>query len=101
MAAVAPAPLRQEGTWFWEKLTEECENRISALNSALADHGIAAADRVECYTGQQLRLIRASHPSTSIHVRMIFEHWGPVLRVQIAGHEGCRPGVLQKEIEMP
>ncbi|MGA8597362.1 MAG: hypothetical protein WB676_21820 [Bryobacteraceae bacterium] len=100
-SAVAPAPLRQEGTQFWADLTEECKKQISVLNCALTEHGIRAADHVECHTGQQLRLIRSRYPSTSIHVSMIFEQWGPVLRVCIAGHEGNQPGILQQEFEMP
>lgn len=100
-SAVAPAPLRQEGTWFWEELSEECKKQIRALNGALAEHGIAAADQVQCHPGQQLRLIRSSYPPTSIYVNMVFEHWGPVLRVRIAGHETSHPGSLQQEFEMP
>ncbi len=100
-SAVAPAPLRQEGARFWEELTEECEKQINALNSALTNHGITAGDRVECHTGQQLRLIRSCHPSTVIDVSMIVEHWGPVLRVRIAGHETNHAGLLRREFEMP
>lgn len=100
-SAVAPAPLRQEGTWFWEELTKECKKQVGALNCALTNHGITAGDRVECHTGQQLRLIRACHPSTIIDVSMIVEHWGPVLRMRITGHETNHAGLLQREFEMP
>jgi hypothetical protein len=100
-SAVAPAPLLQEGMRFWEELTEECKKQIGALNRALADHGIIAADHVEFHSGQRLRLIRSRHPSTIIDVSLVVEHWGPVLRVCIAAHEASRLGLLQEEFEMP
>jgi hypothetical protein len=100
-SAVAPAPLRQEGAWFWEQLTEECKKLVGAVNCALANHGVAADDRVQCETGPELRLIRAHRPSASIQVNMMIELWGPVLRVRIAGHEGNQPGMLRQELEMP
>ena len=99
--ALTPAPLHDEGTYFWERLISECKEQMSAVNSALLSHGEAEVDCVECRTGEHLQLIRSQYPSTKIEARIGFERWGPIINVSITGHQRPGFGFYPQQFELP
>lgn len=99
--ALAPAPLREQGLRFWEKLIEECKNQTDAINRVLSEHGRSASDFIECRPGHHLHLIRSRFPSTIAKVSISFERWGPVLSVIVTGHQRPEFEFHPEEFEMP
>lgn len=102
-AAVSPAPvpLRDEGMRYWEGLIHECNEQISAINSALSNCGHDPEDRLEYSAGEDLHLRRFPYPSTTVKVSMVFEGWGPVLKIRITGLQRADFGFFPKELELP
>jgi hypothetical protein len=103
MAAVSPissAALREEGMYFWERLINECREQTRAINSALSNHGRTAVDHVECLAGDCLNLIKSHCPSTTVKVNIVFEGWGPVLKIAITGHQRPDFGFYPEEMEV-
>jgi hypothetical protein len=96
-----PAPWREEGMYFWERMVAECKEQIQAINSALTKHGHSAVDHVELTAGECLQLIRSPYPSTTIQARIEFEHWGPIIKISIKGHQRPDFGFYPEEFEVP
>ena len=96
-----PTPLREEGIQFWKQLIEECKNRVSAINCSLSAQDRDSKDQIELRAGEYLSLSRLRYPSTLIVVRITFEHWGPVLRVDITGHQKPEVRFPHEELELP
>ena len=96
-----PAPWREEGSNYWERLVTECKEQIQAINSALSKHGHGAVDHVEFRADEHLQLIRSPYPSTTIHAKIEFERWGPIIKVSIKGHQRPDFGFYPEEFEIP
>jgi hypothetical protein len=99
--ALVPTRLREEGVQFWGQLVEECKNQIQSINRSLSDKDRNATDRVEYRADEQLSLRRSVCPSTIITVSIAFEHWGPIIRVRIAGHQTPELAFQPEEFELP
>lgn len=99
--ALAPAPLREEGLRFWDKLIAECHKQTEAINRVLLDHGRSTSDFIECRAAQHLHLIRSRFPSTIAKVTISFERWGPVLNVLVTGQQRPEFEFHAEEFEMP
>jgi hypothetical protein len=99
--APIPTPLREEGLHFWNNLTEECKNRIAAINCSLSAKDRDSQDQIEFRPGEHLSMSRSRHPSTFIGVTMTFERWGPVLRVNISGQQNPQLAFPHEEFELP
>lgn len=99
--ASIPTPLREEGLQFWKQLTKECENRIAAINCSLTAQDRDSKDQIEFRSGEHLSMNRSRYPSTMIAVRMTFEAWGPVIRVNITGRQKPEVAFPSEELELP
>lgn len=96
-----PAQRKEEGLYFWEQLVKACKENVQAINCALSSHGRTANDFIELRADEQLQLIRTGYPSTTLHARIEFESWGPVIKVSLRGHQRPDFGFYPEEFEMP
>jgi hypothetical protein len=99
--APVPTPLREEGIRFWKQLLEECKNQVDAINCSLSAQGRSSQDRIEFRTGEHLSLSRVRYPSTVIAASLTFEYWGPLIRVNITGHQTPEIAFPREELELP
>ena len=86
-AALARAPLSDEGSQYWHHLIAECERQAHAINTVASKHGLAPDDHVECRSAAELLIVKSRCPSTSVKVRINYCSWGPMLDGIITGQE--------------
>jgi hypothetical protein len=96
-----PTPLREEGIRFWKQLVEECKTQVDVINCSLSAQGRSSNDQIEFRAGEQLSVSRVGFPSTIVAVSLTFEHWGPVIRVNITGHQTPEIAFQREELELP
>ncbi len=93
-----PGPLRDEGMRYWEGLIHECNEQISAINAALSNCGHNPADRLEYSVGGIFASAPVSISLDNRKVSIVFEGWGPVLKVRITGLQRAGLRLLSKGI---
>jgi hypothetical protein len=100
-ASPAPLPLYKEGLVFYEELANESRSLMDAINAAALDSGLASEHLVEWVPGRGIGMIRKEFPSTEIRSILAFEHWGPVMKVSIRGHQEEDLPFYPEDLEIP
>jgi hypothetical protein len=100
-AGMAPLPLYQEGNDYWKQLTDECRYQAEAINRVASENGLTEEHCVHCTTGTEFRILKATHPSTLIRLRIGFYCWAPMISVAVSGDEAENLEFFPSEFEMP
>ncbi|MBV9266223.1 MAG: hypothetical protein JO061_08655 [Acidobacteriaceae bacterium] len=100
-AAQATVPLYQEGTRFWQELTDECRAHVEAINLVATSKGISPENLVQLLSGLDLFMRKPGYPSTEVKAALGLFSWGPVIQCHISGARDCDHRFLTHEFEMP
>jgi hypothetical protein len=98
---MAPLPLFQEGNEFWKHLTDECRSHAELINLVAAENGLSVEHCVNCTSGSEFRILKATYPSTLIRLRIGFYSWAPMISVAVSGDEAEHLQFFPSEFEMP
>jgi len=99
--SVAPVPLYQEATEYWQTLTEECERLTRAINEAASEKGVRPDELVQWHPGSSIRMTKLGCPSTSVQVSIDFPSWGPLISGSITGRPDRKRTFKPDNFEMP
>jgi len=100
-AAPAPLPLYREGLAFYEEVANELRRLVEAVNALALASGLSGDQLVEWAPGRSIGVIRKEYPSTEIRSDLEFEHWGPVIKVSIRGHQEEDLPFYPEDLEIP
>lgn len=98
----APLPLYEEGLAFWEELEQETQQHVKSINSVATAHGLEDFHLVEWKSGRGIiGIVRKWYPSTDITISLLFERWGPVIKVLVTGYQHEDLRFYPEEQEVP
>lgn len=88
LAYRAPLPLYEEGLAYWLELERESEQHVKAINQVALAHGLETGHLVEWKSGRGIiGMARKWYPSTDITLSLMFERWGPVIKILVTGYQ--------------